>query len=292
MSYEAPIEEKIETVCRTCVFGAYEDMDDPKLQTGCKAGMIDIYRKQGVRFKEYVDDYDQKFYGVLDRLCPYFRTREWVNKQPEEEDLLLIARDEMTLMMEVIIYIPEQEDSPFVNIGLTLDSLARNKIKPTKIIFCDHHNIRPATFRKWITGRCAKMGWRAEHIREHDADFYRCIDICMKKATARYIGVFTSGYWVPEDYISSIDSALHDRFERFLYLEPVDQYHNGMTIQCVINKHMRGNAESPLIRKLRKKTLEQECPHLIKKVTEIVPSMLEKSQQSASSSLVTTMPNI
>jgi len=249
--------EKIETVCRNCVFVAYEDMDDPQLQTGCQAGMIDIYRKQGATFKEYVDSYEKKFYGIVDRICPYWRTKEWAEKQPENEDLLLIARDEMTLRMEVVIYIPPSREVPFVDIGITVDSLARGKIKPTKLIFCDHHNIQPARFRKWITGRCAKMGWRAEHIRESDADFLRCLDLCMKRARERYVGVFTAGFYVPEDYISSLDVALHDRFERFIYLEPVDELNNGMTVQNVLHQFNRGNRESPLIEKLRQKTLEQ-----------------------------------
>jgi len=188
--------------------------------------------------------------------------------------------------MEVIVYI--YENTTFEQMGATLDSLTKGKIKPTTIIFCDNQNIRPSTFRNWIQGRCIKTSWRTEHIRE-DADFNRCLDLCMKKASGLYVGIFNAGFIVPEDFISSLDIALNDDLERFLYLEPCDIHNNGIVVHKAVNKIERGNLNTPLIEKLRMKVTKQECQYMIRKVTEIVPSMTKATyQQSQLSSPATT----
>lgn len=281
-------QEKLETVCQLCIFATHNDKTDPLLQTGCLAGEIDRFKKEGIELKEYVDDDDRKFYGIPDRICLYFRTKEWLNSLPNGENLLLVARDEITLRMEAIIYI--DEDSDFKDIGITVDSLSRGKIKPTCIIFCDHQNIRPSTFRKWVEGRCTKTAWRAEHIRETEADFYRCIDVCMKKASGRYTAIFRAGFYVPDDFISELDIALNDKYERFLYLKPCDDSINGTVIQNAVNANLSGNKKHPLLDKIERKVLEQECPHMIRRVDEIIPSM--KYPQSQLLSRATITPNL
>jgi hypothetical protein len=276
---------EIETVCQTCIFATYEDPTDDALQTGCLAGRLDKFKETGVELIEYEDEHGHKFFGIPNRLCVYYRNKNWLDRQPEEDDKVAIVRDEITLRMEAIIYINSK--SNFQDMGLTVDSLSRGKIKPTTITFCDHKNIKPSTFRKWVEGRCNKMGWRAEHIREPKSDFLRCVDICMKRVKTQFVSVFSAGFKVPEDFISSLDIALNDDMERFLYLEPIDGK-NGMVVQRVVSKNYRGNAVNPLLEKLREESLEQECPEMVRKITELVPSMDQISQQSQSSSRVIT----
>jgi hypothetical protein len=194
--------------------------------------------------------------------------------------------------MDVIIYIGP-DDEEFQSAGKTTDSLAFNKLKPNNVIYCDHKNIKPSTFRKWAEGRCTKMGWRAEHIRESNADALRCIDICMKRSKAMYVAVFKAGFVVPDDFISQLDVALNDELERFLYLTPYEDDVNGMVLQKIASKNFHGNRENPLIDKLRKKALEQECPEMIRPVTDLVPSMKKpNSQRWLSLLLATTQESI
>jgi hypothetical protein len=263
-------DEKVETVCRLCVFAEYGDDSDTLLQTSCEARQIQRFRAEGIQIKEYVDDDERKFFGVPGRSCLFFRNQEWKDKQPVDEDLLIIARDELTLRMDVIIYIPD--GATFTDIGTTVDTLARGNIKPSRIVFCDNQNIRPSTFRDWAQGRCHKVGWIAHHIRE-EANFERCVDLCMKQAKGRFTAVFTAGFEVPPDFISDIDKALHDDFKRFLYLIPCDEQYNGMVIQNLVSKTFKSNRENPLAYKLEREALAQKCPEMIKEVTEIVPSL-------------------
>jgi len=266
-------ENVVETVCKDCVFATYEDPEDINLQTGCQANMLQRFEDTGVTLNEYIDeDQNQKFFGIPGRVCLYNRPQSWKDllEAKQNTDLIGVARDEMTLRMEVIVYIGEEDD--FTTIGMTLDSLAHNKLKPSKVVLCDHQNIRPSALRTWLAGR-VPLAWRAEHIREGDADFMRVVDIGAKKTTSEFFAIFRAGEVVPKDFISSLDKALHDDLERFLLLKPYDDKGNGMVIQNVIHKQIGGNRDKPLVEKLENVTRSQECQHLIKEVTSLVPSL-------------------
>jgi hypothetical protein len=262
--------EGCETICHNCIFATYSDPSREKTQTGCHANMLARFVKQGIEPKEYYDDDGNEFFGIPNRVCPFLRFSNWKEKQPSDSDLVAIARDELTLRMEVIIYI--EKDGSFETIGTTLDSLANGKIKPSRVIFCDNFKIKPSAFRKWLDGRC-RMGWRCEHVTEDNADFYRCIDICMKKIKSINFAAFHAGFKVPEDFISNLDIAINDNLERFLYLRPCDLAGNGIVMQRLIAKPIGGHRDSLLLDKLERVAEVQKCQYLVKDVVELVPSL-------------------
>jgi hypothetical protein len=257
--------EQVSTTCENCVFAVFDAAE--KLQIGCLAGILDKIQRQDVELMLQEKD-NRKTIIIPGRVCLYCRNEAWKERNSNGVPLLEVARDEITLRMEVIIYFGP--DDKFVELGKTVDSLCNGYIKPTKITFCDHKNVRPSTFKNWVENRC-RTSWRIEHIRE-DAGIDRVIHICAKKVRSLFFSIFKSGYEVPKHFISSIDSALNDDLERFILLKPVDDL-NCLTLQTMVHKQLaHGQLNVEFIEKVAE---EFKCKHMIKRATDIVPNIYQ-----------------
>lgn len=270
-----PDVEDTKTVCRDCAFAEYEDVT----QTGCSLGKLDKFREVGGCVIVPAYDEEKEFFIIQDRFCVFWRSLEWGASLEKagfnEKSIRECVRGEVNGKFATILYF--DKDSKLKDVKSTVASLKSGFLVPTKIIFCDN---KSGIDTKDILeiAKSSSIEWRLERIAEADATQQRCVDICVRKLRAMdnpYYSCFRAGVRVIKNFYSDIDKALNDDLIKFLALYPKEEEEDGLisdgfVAQTHLHKTIGGNREKSVLAKLIHVTESQECPELIKPLTEIV----------------------
>jgi hypothetical protein len=274
-----PRKNLIVTPCRDCCFAVYEG----DTQTSCRFGRIEKYRKQGVEVKECYDETKEFF--VIETACLLHRARKspWAMRFPGR-DRVAQARKEVQVLLDVVVVM--EEGHAFEQVRTTVESLLAQEMLPLKVtvaVNCDGVNLTP--IRNLLPGN-----WFVSDIRERRADGSRvskerCIDNVVYASKANFYSIFSPGFVVPRDFVSSLDRAVNDELERFVLLEPTSQgqgmtvhvkahsYYGGNTPAEVVEGSEAGERADSVVEKIKNRIREENLPHLIKRVEEVCPAM-------------------
>jgi len=258
-------EDKVETLCLNCIFAEWEiNTYGNKEQVGCSAKILTKFD-----YEECIDDKTKtEFYAIPGRVCLYNRSEAWAKTHTSMEDLVLKARQEITLRLTTVVYMGENHtEDDLIN---TIKSLVQNKLQPCYIIFIFNDvKLAPSYLMPLLAKHLSDshIQFRMEFIQERGASTFRCIDICTKKVETTFFAWFNAGFIVQPNFISNLDIALNDNLERFLVLTG-DENYNGLVIQRLIARQIGGSiGERNLLEKLKHIMEAQECQHLIKPVS-------------------------
>jgi len=257
-----------ETICRDCAFSVY----DGDTQTGCLLGKIDKFDAQDTEILEVYDETNKEFYVIKGRVCVFWRGGDWKKQHTNRKNWENIVNKETMIRMNANIYL--DKTSTLKDLDKTVDSIHNGLLKPSQLTIIN--NASP--IERLILARVgiqSGLKWRVENIDDGgDADRYRCIDIAIRKTSAKdcnYYFVFDAGQVVPTNFISDINKSLNIDMNRFLALKGKDG--NGDVGQIHMYKQIGGNRDKPFMDKIKTTTRSQGCPHLLQKTSEIVSSM-------------------
>jgi hypothetical protein len=262
-------ENRIDTFCGTCIFAEY---DDKLQQIGCAPNMLARLREQGKQV-DMVELNEHQCCRIQDAVCYFWRPSGWLDSVAEDtpiETLITKAREEIRVKSDIIIYCDTQ--TTFTEIGRTVDSIRRMSLKPTKIYFANNHMVVPHAFLAWANENVPDMPWRIESILAEFNTDLRAIDMATDKCTSLFISVFKAGFEIPPDFLANIDIALYDDLKRFVYLIPSKGI-NGLTFMRQLYHTLVGNKYGPLEEQIKELCENQSCPHMMRPLKEIVPSM-------------------
>ena len=261
-----PLEQdsnEAETVCRDCAFAVY----DGDTQTACSLGRLDKFEENGAEVVEVYDETNKEFFVIKGRVCVCWRHPDWQEKH-EGRNLEEIVKKETTIRMDAVVYI--DKDSAYEDVKNTLDSLKAGQVKPACVTFvknqCEVDDWAIVTL-----GRKSGLKWKAETIREDDATRGRCVDIAIRKTSAKdcnYYFVYNAGEIVPKNFISDINHSINEDMNRFL--APRSDDGNGDVGQIHIHKQIGGNRNKPFLAKIENTSRSQGCPELLQKTSDIV----------------------
>ena len=270
--------DKPQTACRDCAFAEF----DGNSQTGCKLGKIEKFKQNGASVKEVFDETDKEYFVIDGRFCVFWRRPSWLKKNEVVKlGAEKAARKEVQARFAAVVHISESSSPK--DVEKTVDSLLKQNPQPEKLVFANTSSIKPSklvalgkhfSINLQIPKEKGCSYWKIEQIKEDDVDFSRAVDIAVKGLSANdqnYYCGFNAGFEVPIDFTNKIDSSINDDMNRFLLLTSENE--NGFVGQIHMHKSIGGNYGRNFVDKMKTVTEEQKCPHLIQKITDIVPSM-------------------
>jgi hypothetical protein len=98
----------------------------------------------------------------------------------------------------------------------------------------------------------------------------RHIDLASKESNAGYYSFFFSGNSVPKNYLTDINNYINVDLNRLIALKGDDDISPGMLVQNLIHKQLSGNKGGYILDKIEQLTKDQECPEILKKISEVV----------------------
>tara|TARA_Y100001938_G_C8074820_1_gene425354 strand:- start:380 stop:1381 length:1002 start_codon:yes stop_codon:yes gene_type:complete len=98
----------------------------------------------------------------------------------------------------------------------------------------------------------------------------RHIDLSAKESKAGYWSFFFAGNSVPKNYLSDINNYINVDLNRLIALRGDDDISPGMLVQNLIHKQLSGNKGGYILDKIDQLTKDQECPEILKKISEVV----------------------
>lgn len=246
-----------DTPCKDCVFALYEG----KTQTGCAANLIEIFRHQAVTILEAYDE-EREFYVIKNRICLMSRPLKWLEREPDIQKLLKIARDQIRLKYEVIILI--ENTHTLQDIEKTIQSIELQTLKPERIIFVMRktHSIRPSQLHDSCFGP-----WKIQLITEETADKARMLDITLiglKKKTS-YFAVIEPPHTIDNpEFIEKLDNALFGQMQPILFVKDEKFY---IVSKSFALNNGRGDIEAKLDQLMEE---EPECKTMKRTSQEIL----------------------
>lgn len=275
----APDATNIQAVCRDCSFAVYDD----QTQTGCKLNKLDKFRERGADITEAYDETGRNFFIVEDRFCVFWRENGWEElpawgvPRDKRSDSALEARVRHDVRTKIFSVIYMDKNSSLSDLKKTANSLRSGDLRPVHTVFC---NNKSDIETKDILKIAKNSGglWGIESIAEEGASKQRCLDICLKKSKSKdhvFYSFFASGYKVPKNFHSDIDSAINDELMAFLVLDPEGdnengEVPNGFVGQVHVHRKIGGNNQKPFVEKMKNVLESQECQHLIVPLSQIV----------------------
>ncbi len=187
-----------DTVCKNCFFAEYEG----DTQTGCTAGRIEAFQDKGVNIIEAYDN-DKEFYVIEDRICNYFRHKNWAKKGADRQLMVEKVKQETTIRLDVLIYL--DHDVTDKQIITKLDSCMEQN-PPVNSVRLILNKVGPVSyFMQLLKKYNSKLKWKIDNIvQEYDKGQainssvhqcngnYYCVLTCNKLLT-RLPDCFTKG---------------------------------------------------------------------------------------------------
>lgn len=291
---EKDADTQVVTVCKNCVFAAYDEDNKTRVQTGCFMGRLRQFESIGTEIKQAEEadiepetgkelDSTTTFSIIGGRICTTQREQNWIDTQSTLQDrpldegfgleeLMTLAFAEVKVERNttLIVFIPDGTEwgvvkthiehlikNPFVHIIFMNCS---RKIMPIEFV----HNIQ----HEYKEG--LPFTWQMEFLLEgtHHTQIkqlmHQCIDIAVKKAsTVNYLFTYIDNLIEP-DYLKSIDKALNEDLKRILMVH--DDEEQGLFSQVRLHKLVGGFNNDSYIEKLKRIAEAQECPNLIRTI--------------------------
>ena len=228
-------QDKIISSCKGCCFAEKIGIT----QVGCELNKIESFKNSGATIKE-AEDESEEFY-IIDRFCATYRNDEWANSfdKPKQQVLL-----ETSIPVNFIIL--HGLGSVVEDLENTLLGVASQSNKPTSAIvvvqnpeiedgFGLRHKIHEYLDR-------ANIPFYIVTMVDKNTTELKMIDEAFAKCSNGYYSVFRSGTDIPHNFILKLNEAVNINLESVSMIQPKDDL-NGLTIQCVVHKFLRGSSK-------------------------------------------------
>ncbi len=296
--------------CRDCCFADYKpdaalEPGEKPTQLGCTVGKLDVFRLQNpTNGVVDAEDASAAFMIVNGRKCQFYRDfkSDWATKTPRA-NWSTTTRIEVIQRIDFIIVLADDDGDNATeilgNLGITLDSLSGQTIKPAKVIVVNNNShIRAGQLQLTIQSHSNGLNiFRQDIFLRGEAANQRvprlvCVDEAFSKLTGHFYALARAGFVFPRSFVYDIDFAINTEMAMFLVLEPVDDKDNALVVQRGFHKLHGGNfpglvestkddgvtAEtrtvSTIVEKAHYLIGLYERPNLVQKVTSICPSLL------------------
>jgi hypothetical protein len=180
-------EKIIQTLCLGCVFADLkENSKNLFLQESCKLNNIEKFKKTNCEIIEAVDEKNNEFFVINDRICPFFRNDQWRNTHGLSNDISELSKkvnEEVIVKIDAVVYFDDNNTTD--DITNTLNSLKECKIKPKNVFIINNSNLRPSQIMSVVKDFPIK--WRIETIIQENANIYEAMDIVAKKCKSMFI---------------------------------------------------------------------------------------------------------
>tara|TARA_R110000751_G_scaffold21636_1_gene61913 strand:- start:3754 stop:4572 length:819 start_codon:yes stop_codon:yes gene_type:complete len=269
---------QLHTSCKDCAFAEYSG----KTQTGCSAGILERYRKNGADIVEVYDDNGKEFFVINDKLCSHHRDKEWAKKYSKSELLNIVNSQTKSPYQAIILYC---EESTLEGIDSTLKGLSEQfnppsiisviSMKKTDSIYKLNMEIE-AVIKKYDD----KFDWRIQNTLDPDETVVRqAIDLAIDgtyfKYGFPYYLVFESGFEVPKDFTEELHNSIVFEGKQMVFCHPLKDSMNGMLVNRLLHRKHTGNAFNIHIEDKIAEFEEGAEKHIFN-IEEICPSMKQK----------------
>ena len=271
------------TWCANCVFADFDD----NVQKGCKANRLDKFKEADIPVIQTQIE-DTISFVVDGKSCVYYRNDTWARDYyPDQSDtgLLTSIQKELGIPYHAIVFLRNKEHKQsggIANIQIDLDNLqnrlselSNQKVKPKLVTVVNRlHSIEDysAQIISMIQD-CEFTHWKLQTVKSTDQLDTDIIDLAYdhtKKIPYMFYICFESGYSIPSTMSEDIHMSLHDHMKSFTVLLP-NTHNVGRGALKAAHAKYSGNAFSILLED--KITHYNDAPKLIKKVTDICPSL-------------------
>ena len=220
------------TPCKDCCFAIYDDIT----QVGCARNRIEKYKDNGAEIIEAYDE-EKEFFVIKDRLCPFFRSKKWLDafSEKSDEDMEKILAFETMSSFHLIILLKE---GSIEDLKDTIDSvpLEFKNVPPTQITIIRPRGskVRPQDIKDLFTGVLVR--WRIENLLVNRKDS-EVIHSAQKIINTQYYCVCNAGYKFPKDYFKSIHKAVIDNLLQFGLIEVEKDQLDGIVIPRHVHEY-------------------------------------------------------
>ena len=233
-------DNKMISSCKGCFFAQKIGIT----QIGCELNKLEVFKNAGAIVKE-AEDESEEFY-IIDRFCQCYRDSQWGDSVDDPKQQILL---ETSIPVNFIVL--HLVESTMEDLEKTLTDIASQSNKPASVIVVvqdpeikDGFDVRHKTH---------------EYLDRVDVSFYivtmieskreelAMIDEAFMKCTNGYYSVFRSGSSIPHNFILKLNEAVNFNLEAISMIKPKDDL-NGLTIQCVVHKFLRGSNSKMSIR--------------------------------------------
>lgn len=217
---QLPVIKPTHTSCKDCVFALYtkeqHDSDD-LTQTGCLKGKIDIFQKRE-EVVDVVDQYDNKFFVVNGRLCPFFRSVEskWARTHKTFSERSQQVDEEVVVRPRAVIV--TNETSTIRDVKETVENLITFGSQVRSVTVFLRPSSIPVLQLKDLLSGYPELNWSINRTVDspkpgHDLTGFQ-LEIAFRSERGWAL-VTEAGKTLPSDHISNINTYLYRDLERF-----------------------------------------------------------------------------
>ena len=224
---------KMISSCKGCCFAQKIGIT----QIGCELNKLEVFKSAGATVEE-AEDESEEFY-IIDRFCQCYRDSQWADNFDKPEQQILL---ETSIPVNFIIL--HGAESVLEDLEETLHDIASQSNKPTSVIIVvqdpeieDGFGLRHRTHE--YLDRANIVFYIMTMVEGASAEL-NMIDEAFTKCSNGYYSVFRSGASIPHNFILKLNEAVNFNLEAISMIQPKDEL-NGLTVQCVIHKFMRGS---------------------------------------------------
>lgn len=239
--------EKFRTICGNCVFanGKYIESNDntyfkqeKNISKACSIGALEKNSKNyTIKYIENDSENNSNFYALENCVCVFYRPPKWA-KDKKDEDLIKIAKEEVTLKTSLIVYFAEH--NTIEELRETLKSIEKSELKPANV----HIVINGSKEKLSDLTKCAEdyciTNWTINTI-IGEKSMEEALDIVVKnKVKDIFIMFCFCGYNIPKLYLKTINMIMNDDMKRICIVMPKNHF-DGLFMSSVLYKMLGGN---------------------------------------------------
>lgn len=217
----------MDTPCKECCFAIYEDVT----QVGCAQGRIEKYQEVDPDAVLPVYDDDKEFFVIKDRLCPYFRTKEWLDQVGNNEEVIKdILRFETTLNFDIFLFL--EKDHDLSHIEKTVHSILGQTVRPYRlfIVRLMSHKTPPQEISLFLEHLNIPFEWKISSWVDDDFSRLRVVKNLITNSKYSHFGTMCeSGFVFPDEYLERINKLYIDELRICGMVVMDDEKFNGIT---------------------------------------------------------------
>jgi hypothetical protein len=235
-------DRKMISSCKGCYFAQTIGIT----QIGCELNKLEAFKNAGATVQE-AEDESEEFY-IIDRFCSTYRDSEWADHFDEPEKQILL---ETSIPVNFIVL--HLAESVLEDLEKTLYDIASQSNKPTSVVVVvqnpeieDGFGLRHRTHE--YLDRANILFYIMTMIEKKRTEL-NMIDEAFTKCVNGYYSVFRSGASIPHNFILKLNEVVNFNLETISMIQPKDDL-NGLTVQCVVHKFMRGSSDISVQKKV------------------------------------------
>ena len=270
------------TCCHDCVFATF----DNKIQTGCSADRLSLFKKHDIDIVEVEHD-DLTSFIIDGKMCVYYRNKEWAHAAYTTSDPTVIydtVKAELKIPYHVLLFF--RTGDTIEDLTQRLSELHKQQVPPKMVTVVDRSHVHyreddrnrqesafTSEIMKLFHEEFNFAYWRMQtiqNVNELDVDVIDLVYDSTKSQKYMFYICFDCQYEIPQEMSEDIHKSLHDEMRAFILLQPNANGVGHGALKAAHAKHGGNSFSIPLETKL---IHYEDAPHLIKKVEEICPSL-------------------